>query len=105
MPIINWDFMLDPWLISVLLIGFVVMSVVTIIWGIRAHRFKIAAGMEELIDRTAVVKVNLEPQGTVFVDGERWAAISESGPVKAGEEVIITKVDSLKLYVRKKEEK
>ncbi|GAH14180.1 unnamed protein product, partial [marine sediment metagenome] len=35
--------------------------------------------------------------------GERWTAISETGRVEPEEEVIITKVDGLKLYVIKKE--
>ena len=45
----------------------------------------------------------MKPKGTVFIDGERWTAISEKGRMEPGEEVIITKVDGLKLYVTKKE--
>jgi membrane-bound ClpP family serine protease len=76
---------------------------ITVIWGIRAHRRQISAGKEELIGRTADVRVALDPKGTVFVEGEQWMAISESGRVESGEEVIITRVDSLRLYVTKKE--
>jgi len=76
---------------------------VTVIWGIRAHRRQISAGREELIGRTADVRVALDPKGTVFVEGEQWMAISESGRVESGEEVIITRVDSLRLYVTKKQ--
>ena len=47
--------------------------------------------------------VALEPRGVVFVDGERWTAISEKGHVEPEEEVTITKVDGLKLWVIKKE--
>jgi len=75
----------------------------TAIWGIRAHRRQISAGKEELIGKTAEVRVALNPKGTVFVEGEQWTAVSESGRVESGEEVIITKVDSLKLYVTKKQ--
>jgi len=75
---------------------------ITIIWGIRAHRKRVSAGREELVGKTAEVKVALNPRGTVFIEGERWTAISETGRVKPGEEVIITKVDGLKLYVTKK---
>ena len=96
-------FRVDPWLIAVIAIGIAVALVITIIWGIRAHRHQVSAGREELIGRTAEVKITLEPKGVVFVDGERWAAISEKGRVEPGEEVIITKVDGLKLWVIKKE--
>jgi membrane-bound ClpP family serine protease len=45
----------------------------------------------------------MKPKGTVFIQGERWMAISEAGRMEPGEEVIITKVDGLKLWVTKKE--
>jgi membrane-bound ClpP family serine protease len=38
----------------------------------------------------------------VLFKGELWTAVSEKGRVEPGEEVSITKVDSLKLYVTKK---
>jgi len=95
-------FRVDPWLIAVIAIGIAVALAITIIWGIRAHRHQVSAGREELIGRTAEVKITLEPKGVVFVDGERWMAISEKGRVEPGEEVIITKVDGLKLRVIKK---
>jgi len=72
-------------------------------WGIRAHRRQVSAGKEELIGKTAEVMVALKPKGVVFIQGERWTAISEKGRVELGEEVIITKVDGLKLWVTKKQ--
>ncbi len=103
MPQINpgW-FQIDPWLIIVGIICLVAFLAVTIIWGIRAHRLRVAAGREDLIGKTTEVKVALEPKGIVFVEGEQWTAVSESGRVEPGEEVIITRVDGLKLYVTKK---
>ena len=98
----SW-FQVDPWLVVLVVISIAVFIAVAIIWGIRAHRHQAAAGREELVGRTAEVKITLEPKGVVFVEGERWTAISEKGRVEPGEEVIITKVDGLKLYVTKKE--
>jgi len=86
-----------------LIICAVAFLAITIIWGIRAHRYKISAGREELIGKTAEVRTALNPKGTVFVEGEQWTGISESGRVEPGEEVLITKVDGLKLYITKKE--
>ncbi len=96
-------FRVDPWLIAIVAIGIAVALAITIIWGIRAHRHQVSAGREELIGKTAEVKIALEPKGVVFIQGERWTAILEKGQVKPGEEVIITKVDGLKLWVAKKE--
>lgn len=70
---------------------------------IQAHRRQAYTGKEELVGKTAIVKVALDPEGMVFFKGERWTAISEKDRVEPGEEVIITKVDGLQLYVRKKE--
>ena len=96
-------FQVDPWLIAIVAIGIAAFLAVAIILVIRAHRRQAAAGREELVGRTAEVEITLEPKGVVFVEGERWTAISEKGRVEPGEEVIITKVDGLKLWVTKKQ--
>jgi membrane-bound serine protease (ClpP class) len=69
---------------------------------VKAHRRQAHTGREELIGKTAVARTPLKPEGTVFYKGERWNAIIENGEVKAGEEVVIDRVDGLQLYVKKK---
>ncbi len=96
-------FQVDPWLIVLMVIGIAAFIVFAIIWGIRAHQHQVSAGREELIGKTAEVKTVMNPKGTVFIQGERWTAILEKGRVEPGEEVIITKIDGLKLHVTKKE--
>ncbi|MBA7674696.1 hypothetical protein ES703_82917 [subsurface metagenome] len=98
----SW-FQIDPWLIAIIVIFIAGFFAFVISRVIRAHRRQASTGKEELVGQTAIVKVALEPEGTVFFKGERWTAISETGRVKPGEEVIITKVDGLKLYVTKKQ--
>jgi membrane-bound serine protease (ClpP class) len=96
---------MDAWLIVLIIIGLIAFAAVTIIWGIRAHRLKIDAGAEELIGRTAQVRVALTPKGSVFIEGELWTTISETGTIEAGEEVVITRIDGLILYVTRKEQR
>ena len=98
----SW-FQVDLWLIIVVVICIIAFIAFAINRGIRAHRRQASAGKEDLIGKTAEVKIALEPKGVVSIQGERWTAISETGWVKPEEEVIITKVDGLKLYVTKKE--
>jgi len=97
-----FQFRIDPWLIAIFVIGFVAFLAVAVIWGVRAHRLQVSAGKEELVGRTAEVVIAMEPKGVVFIEGERWTAVLEKGRGEPGEEVIITKVDGLKLYVTKK---
>ena len=92
----------DVWLIILVFVALAAFIAISIIWGIRAHRQQILAGREDLVGKIAEAKTVLRPKGTVFVEGEHWTAISEKGRVEPGEEVIITKVDGLKLWITKK---
>jgi len=98
----SW-FHVDWWLIVVVAICIIAFVALVINRGIRAHRRQASAGREDLVGKTAEVKIALKPKGVVSIQGERWTAISETGRVAPEEEVIITKVDGLKLYVIKKE--
>ena len=97
----NW-FRVDPWVLIIGAIIIVVFSVIAVIWSIKAHRLQVAAGREDLIGKTAVADTALEPKGVVFIEGERWTAISDGGKVEPEDEVIITKVEGLKVWVTKK---
>ncbi len=102
MGIIIGSLIIDLWviiLVAIILIAFIILAINR---GIAAHRLQAGAGKEELIGRTAEVVTALEPKGMVFVEGERWSAISEAGNIAPGEEVVITRVEGLKLYVDKK---
>ena len=67
----------------------------------QARRLKPATGAQALIGRRAAARTDLSPAGVVFVEGERWEAVSESGEIHAGEPIIITALDGLTLTVRK----
>ena len=100
---------MPDWIISLGVIPFIIIvllilaSLVLVIWlGIKAHKNKVSAGKEDLVGRTAIVETALEPKGVVQVEGERWTAFSESGNIEPESEVVITKVEGLKLRVTKK---
>jgi membrane protein implicated in regulation of membrane protease activity len=96
-------FQIDPWLVAVIIICVVAFLIIAIIWGIRAHRGRVSAGREDLVGKAAEVKVALKPKGMVFVEGERWTAELDKGQAKPGEEVLISRVEGLKLWVIKKQ--
>ena len=97
----DW-FRVDTWFITLIVIGVIAFIAISIIWGIRAHRKPVSAGREDLIGRTAVVDIALGHKGIVLVEGERWVAILDEGHAEPEEEVIITKVEGLKLWITKK---
>ena len=94
---------INPWLFALIVIIAVIIIVFVVIWVVHAHQRKVTTGKEELIGKTAVVEIALEPKGVVLVEGERWTAVVDKGRVEPEEEVIITKVDGLKLMVTKKQ--
>ncbi len=98
----SW-FRVEWWQVAIVAVCIIAFCVFVIDRGIRAHHRQVSAGREDLVGKTAEVKAALEPKGIVLIQGERWAAISETGLVKPEEEVIITRVDGLKLYVTRKE--
>ena len=69
---------------------------------IRGQRRRKATGAEGMIGKIAIAKTPLDPTGTVLAQGELWTAVSEGGRVTPGEEVIISRVAELKLWVTKK---
>jgi membrane-bound serine protease (ClpP class) len=92
----------NKWLIAIVttvIAAFVVFVVGAVVKG---QRRKIATGAEGLLGKTAVAKTRLDPKGTVLVDGEHWAATVESGSVELEEEVVVRKIEGLRLIVTKK---
>jgi membrane-bound serine protease (ClpP class) len=94
----------DLWLVVLIAIAIAAFLAVAITWGIRAHRREILAGREELLGKIAEVKTVMNPKGKVLIQGELWTAILEAGRAVPGDEVVITKVDHLRLSVTKSEE-
>jgi len=92
----------DIGLIIGVAVGFTAFAIFVIGAIIRGQRRRKATGAEGMIGKTAMAKTPLDPTGTVLTHGELWTAASEGGRVAPGEEVIITKVEELKLWVAKK---
>jgi membrane-bound ClpP family serine protease len=87
----------------IIAIVFAVAFIIFVIYAIvKGQRRKLSAGIEDMIGKEAVVQTALNPKGTVLAEGELWTAIAEGSKIEAGEEVIITKVEGLKLWVTKK---
>ena len=92
-------------LIAGVTVGIVAFAVFVVGAIVRGQRRRKATGAEGMIGKTAVAKTPLAPTGTVLAQGELWTAIAENDTIAPGEEVTITKVEDLKLWVTKRSKK
>jgi len=92
----------DKRLIAGVVVGVTAFAVFVLGAIIRGQRRRKTTGAEGMIGEIAIAKSPLDPTGTVLAQGELWTATLEGGRVTPGEEVIIAKVEGLKLWVKKK---
>jgi membrane-bound serine protease (ClpP class) len=92
----------DKGLIAGVTVGVTAFAIFVIGAIVRGQRRRKATGAEGMIGKTAIAKTPIDPTGTVRAEGELWAASSEGGNIAPGEQVIITKVEGLRLWVAKK---
>jgi membrane-bound serine protease (ClpP class) len=66
--------------------------------ALKARANKVVTGGQGLVGEIGMAQTALSPSGKVFVHGEIWNATA-SGPVAAGQTVVVRKVDGLQLFV------
>jgi membrane-bound serine protease (ClpP class) len=68
----------------------------------QSRRLKPVTGLEGLVGARGTVRTALEPEGSIFVWGELWHAISADGqPIAVGSKVKVIAIDGLNLKVEK----
>jgi membrane-bound serine protease (ClpP class) len=72
----------------------------TLYLATKSSQLKPTSGAEGLIGATGIAKETLDPEGNVYVHGELWSAVCD-GTIAEGENVVVEKVDGLKVKVRK----
>jgi membrane-bound serine protease (ClpP class) len=87
-------------LVTALAVSIPVGAITVFLMGIalKARRNKIVTGEQGLIGEIGAARTDLNPGGKVFVHGELWDAIC-SVPLKAGDSVVVRRVDGLQLWV------
>lgn len=87
-----------PWTVVILVTG-VILEVGEVIWGRRlAKKWKAKTGPQILIGMKAEVVSPLRPAGQVRVNGELWAARSDTD-ADPGDTVVVKAIDGLTLAV------
>lgn len=68
--------------------------------GVRAQRAPARSGSERLIGAVGIARSPLDPEGTVYVQGEMWSATAVDGPIADGQAVRVVGLDGLHVRVR-----
>jgi membrane-bound serine protease (ClpP class) len=86
--------------------GVVAASIVIVVGTaiVRTRRLPSHTGAAALVGQTATARSYLNPDGFVFLRGERWKAVAENAPVSEGDVVEVTAVEGLTLTVRRVQE-
>ncbi len=66
--------------------------------GMRASRAKRLTGIETMIGETGICRTPVDPEGTVFVNGEYWHARSNHA-IEAGQRVRIERIENMTIWV------
>lgn len=84
---------------------------VMVAWGVfgiwlfifvtHALKKQSTVGLPSMVGSTGKAADKLSPEGMVKIRGELWSAISEEGDISAGENIVVTGENGLKLLVRK----
>ncbi|MDY6833985.1 MAG: nodulation protein NfeD [Chloroflexota bacterium] len=96
-------FEIDWWLIVIVVSLFTSIFVIVVWAVVRTMKMPVNTGVEGLVGQTGVVVSTLDPKGVISLQGENWNAVVDGEMVEAGEEVMVTKVNGLKLTVVRKE--
>jgi membrane-bound serine protease (ClpP class) len=90
------------WGTIVAVVGFsAALSIFVLSKGLMIQRKRPATGIGGLVGTAGTVRGGLDPEGTVLVHGEYWAARSIEGPIGVGETVRVDRVEGKTLIVRR----
>lgn len=67
--------------------------------GMRARQARHLTGLETMVGTVGICKTDIDPEGTIFVNGEYWKARSNK-PLTIGQRVIIENIQDLQLWVK-----
>jgi membrane-bound serine protease (ClpP class) len=67
----------------------------------RMRRMRPSSGTEAMVGQRATARSYLNPDGFVFIRGERWKAVAEDAPISIGTPVEVIEVKGLTLKVKR----
>ena len=98
------DVRVSPVVIAVVTVGLLAFFLFALQAGLRAQRRPALLSSSRLLGEAGYARTAVRPErqdGTVFVRGETWTAISDDEAISPGEAVEVTDVEGLRLHVRR----
>jgi membrane-bound serine protease (ClpP class) len=95
------EFQVSRWLLIAVGAIFAAFFIMVASAILRMRKFPSVAGVQALVGLSGVARTSLDPEGFVFLRGERWRAVAEDPPVPEGERVEVTSARGLTLLVRR----
>jgi membrane-bound serine protease (ClpP class) len=90
----------DPWRLVPVILAFAAFAIALVRLVFQAQRRRAQTGAEGLVGRRGRADTDVDPEGWVIVQGERWRA--QAGErIAGGESVEVLSVEGLLLRVRK----
>jgi membrane-bound serine protease (ClpP class) len=91
-----------PW-VSIIVCGVVTGAFFAFAVGkaVSIQRRPAVTGMTSMVGLHGVVRKPLQPQGVVLVNGELWDAESESGSLADNEQIVVSRQEGFRLWVRR----
>jgi membrane-bound serine protease (ClpP class) len=90
----------NPWRLVPVILAFAAFAIALVRLVFQAQRRRAQTGAEGLVGRPGRADTDVDPEGWVIVQGERWRARAGER-IAAGEEVEVLSVEGLLLRVRK----
>jgi membrane-bound serine protease (ClpP class) len=90
----------NPWTLLPVILAFAAFAIALVRLVFQAQRRRAQTGAEGLLGQKGLAENDLDPEGWVIVQGERWRARSAER-IAGGESVVVLSVEGLLLRVRK----
>lgn len=95
----------SPWVIGFVVAGSVLFFGFAMTVALRGRRRAAITGQEGLVGLRGQARSDLSPEGQAWVKGAVWKARALNGPIPAGSQIRVRRVDGLLLLVQAEEEK
>lgn len=91
--------------LALVVLTIAVIAIWLLYYGLKSREYKVQTGKEALIGSTGKTTTDLNPNGTIRVNGEFWQATTKKDWIEKDKTVKVTGMEGMFLVVERAEEK